>query len=146
VFTLIRVWVSDHFLYLQEHQRVHKFWPLFHTELRILPFLYNVRLHILKICMSFRAWHFLLHLYYITSYFVVFVWKNLQNKQLYNFNSSPYFLLYTFRYEWNKFITDQLRRVFVACNYKLCQITLSADGSHRTTTIFESKGAISNCI
>ena len=33
--------------------------------------------------MSFRSSHFVLHLYYVTSYFVVFDWKNLQHEQLY---------------------------------------------------------------
>jgi hypothetical protein len=32
---------------------------------------------------SFRSCHFALHLYYVSSYFVVFDWKNLQNEQLY---------------------------------------------------------------
>jgi hypothetical protein len=33
--------------------------------------------------MSFRSCHFVLHLYYVTSYFVNCDWKNLQNERLY---------------------------------------------------------------
>jgi len=64
-----------------------------------------------------------------------------------HFNSSSYFLLYIFRYKWNKLITKMgCEREPVACNHKLCYITQSADGSQSVTTIFKGKEAISNCI
>ena len=46
-------------------------------------------LHILNIYMSFRSCHFVLHLHYVTSYFVVFDWKNLQNEQQYTLIPAP---------------------------------------------------------
>jgi len=96
--------------------------------------------------MSFRAWQFLLHLYYVTSYFVLFVWKNLQNEYLYTLIPVHISCCTHSVTNGTSSLLMSFERVLVACTYKLRQITPAAYGSHRTTTIFDRKRAISNCI
>jgi hypothetical protein len=95
-------------------------------------------LHILKICLSFRSCYFQLHLCYVTYYFVVFIWKNIQNEQLYTL-TTVHISCCTYS------VTNGASSLPVACNEKFHQITQSADGNYRATTIFKGKEAISNC-
>ena len=115
-------------------------------------------LHALKIYTSFRSSHIVLHLCYVTCQFVVCDWKNLQNEKLYTlipvriscctFTATicPFSEMYI------KFQMEQIhyrwaaKVCFLLASTNKSHIKQSADGSHLATTIFESKGAISNGI
>ena len=65
------------------------YWNSNHKKIKQSSYIIRDNLLILKMYMSFRFCHFVLHLYYVTSYFVVFDWKNLQNEQLYTLIPVP---------------------------------------------------------